>query len=118
MPRGTTPERLRRALRGDLDTIVAKALKKNPAERYASVAEFADDLRRYRRRTSRSARGPTRSRYRAAKFVRRHRRSVSAAVAGAVLMISGLIAFYTVRLARERDRAAPQAAKASRSASC
>ena len=47
--RSTTPEKLRRSLLGDLDTIVAKALKKNPDERYASVAEFADDLRRYRR---------------------------------------------------------------------
>ena len=34
---GTTVSRLRRALRGDLDTIVAKALKKNAAERYVSV---------------------------------------------------------------------------------
>jgi serine/threonine-protein kinase len=46
---GTTPGRLRRALRGDLDTIIAKALKKNPAERYASVTALADDLRRYLR---------------------------------------------------------------------
>ena len=52
----TTPDRLRAPLRGDLDTIVGKALKKDPAERYASVAEFADDLRRYST-TSRSARG-------------------------------------------------------------
>jgi eukaryotic-like serine/threonine-protein kinase len=39
--RGTTPEKLRRQLRGDLDTIVGKALKKNPQERYASVTGFA-----------------------------------------------------------------------------
>src|SRR6202167_500023 len=45
--RATTPDKLRRLLRGDLDTIVAKALKKNPAERYSSVAALADDLRRY-----------------------------------------------------------------------
>ena len=44
--RATTPDRLHRVLRGDLETIVAKALKSNPAERYASVAEFAEDLRR------------------------------------------------------------------------
>jgi eukaryotic-like serine/threonine-protein kinase len=36
-------------LRGDLDTIVAKALKKKPTERYSSVTAFADDLRRYLR---------------------------------------------------------------------
>src|SRR4029077_5298007 len=42
--RATTPDRLRRVLRGDLETILGKALKKNPSERYSSVAEFADDL--------------------------------------------------------------------------
>ena len=47
--RGTTAERLRRRLRGDLDTIVAKALKKNPRERYASVNTMAEDLGRYLR---------------------------------------------------------------------
>src|SRR5581483_9669938 len=45
--RATTPDKLHRLLRGDLDTIVAKALKKNPQERYASVTAFADDLHRY-----------------------------------------------------------------------
>jgi eukaryotic-like serine/threonine-protein kinase len=45
--RGTTPEKLRRQLRGDLDTILSKALKKNPAERYGSVVALADDLGRY-----------------------------------------------------------------------
>jgi serine/threonine-protein kinase len=46
---GATAERLRRRLRGDLDTIVAKALKKNPRERYASVNSMAEDLGRYLR---------------------------------------------------------------------
>jgi serine/threonine-protein kinase len=73
--RGTTPERLHRALRGDLDNIVAKALKKNPQERYVSVTAFADDVRRY------LANQPVRARpdsfgYRAAKFVRRNRIAV------------------------------------------
>jgi serine/threonine-protein kinase len=45
--RAATPERLAHALRGDLDNIVGKALKKDPAERYASVTAFADDIRRY-----------------------------------------------------------------------
>ena len=45
--RTTTPDKLSRLLRGDLDTIVAKALKKNPQERYTSVTALADDLRRY-----------------------------------------------------------------------
>ena len=45
--RSASVEKLRRVLRGDLDTILAKALKKDPRERYASVGAFADDLRRY-----------------------------------------------------------------------
>ena len=44
--RGTTSDKLAKLLRGDLDTIVAKALKKNPRERYASIKAFADDLQR------------------------------------------------------------------------
>jgi eukaryotic-like serine/threonine-protein kinase len=95
--------RMQRALKGDLDTIVGKALKKNPQERYASVAEFADDLRRFVDHQPISARPDTFG-YRASKFVRRHRRGL-AAMAAAVVVVSSLIAFYTVQLARERDRA-------------
>ncbi|MGE0866385.1 MAG: tetratricopeptide repeat protein [Vicinamibacterales bacterium] len=110
--RGTTPDRLRRALQDDLDTIVAKALKKDPAERYLSVAELADDLRRFVDHQPIAAR-PDSLRYRGGKFVRRHRRSVAAAAA-AVMIVAGVAGFYTVQLARERDRAAVEAAKASR----
>ena len=79
--------KLKRVLRGDLDTIVAKALKKNPAERYASVTAFADDLRRYLGHQPISARPDTLA-YRARKFVRRHR----APVAVVALVIAGLSA--------------------------
>src|SRR5262249_14252884 len=107
---GTTAGRLRRILRGDLDTIVAKALRKNPAERYASAAVLADDLRRFLRREPIAAR-PEHLGYRAAKFVRRHWRGV--AIAGqAAFVLAGSTAFYTVRLAQERDRARREAAKA------
>src|SRR5215468_284827 len=44
--RATTPDKLARLLLGDLDTIIAKALKKNPEERYPSIKAFADDLQR------------------------------------------------------------------------
>ena len=108
----TTSGRLRRALRGDLDTIVAKALKKNASERYATVAALADDLRRFLRREPISAR-PDTLRYRATRFVRRHARSVAAA-AIAVLVLSGVTAFYTARLTTERDRAQREAVKAAR----
>ena len=108
----TTVGRLRRALRGDLDTIVAKALKKNAPERYASVTALADDLRRFLRHEPISAR-PDTLRYRATRFVRRHARGVAAA-AVAVLMLGGLTAFYTTRLTTERDRAQREAVKAAR----
>ncbi len=109
---GTTPGRLRRTLRGDLDTIVAKALKKNAAERYASVTALADDLRRFLRHEPISAR-PDTLRYRTATFVRRHARGVAMSAA-VVLLLGGLTAFYTSRLATERDRAQREAAKAAK----
>jgi eukaryotic-like serine/threonine-protein kinase len=65
--RATTPDRLRRVLRGDLDTILAKALKTDPSERYRSVAEFADDLRRFLEHQPIAARGEAFG-YRAAKL--------------------------------------------------
>jgi len=89
--RATTPDKLARLLRGDLDTIVAKALKKNPRERYASIKAFADDLRRYLRHEPISARPDTIA-YRAGKFVRRHRSSVTAALL-AILALIGTTLF-------------------------
>ena len=68
--RAATPEKLRRLLRGDLDNIVAKALKKSPAERYATVDAFADDMRRYLAHEPVSARADSLA-YRIAKFARR-----------------------------------------------
>jgi len=84
--RGTTSDKLAKLLRGDLDTIVAKALQKNPRERYASIKAFADDLQRYSRHEPISAR-PDAIAYRAGKFVRRHRNSVAAALLAMVALI-------------------------------
>jgi serine/threonine-protein kinase len=85
--RGTAIQRLQRALVGDLDTIVLMALRKEPSRRYASVADFAEDLRRHQ------AGLPVRAhkdslRYRASRFVRRNRLAVSAATAVALLGIA------------------------------
>jgi serine/threonine-protein kinase len=107
---GTTPARLRRMLRGDLDTIIAKALKKNAAERYASVTALADDLRRFLVHEPITAR-PDTLRYRATTFVKRHARGVAASAA-VVMLIAALTAYHTVRLQTERDRAQREAAKA------
>ena len=110
--RGTTPDRLRRALQGDLDTILAKALKTTAAERYASVTEFADDLRRFVEHLPIAARGDALG-YRAAKFIRRHQRLLAAA-AIVVTLIVALVVFYTARLSSERDRARLEAARSSK----
>jgi serine/threonine protein kinase/Tol biopolymer transport system component len=84
--RATTPDKLARLLRGDLDTIVAKALKKNPQERYSSIKAFADDLQRFLLYQPIKAR-PDALGYRAGKFVRRHRSSVVAALFVALALI-------------------------------
>ncbi len=87
--RATTPEKLHRLLDGDLDTIVAKALKKNPQERYVSVTALADDLGRYLRHEPISARPDTLT-YRAGKFVRRNRTAVALASLVLVATIAGV----------------------------
>jgi eukaryotic-like serine/threonine-protein kinase len=102
--------KLSRAVRGDLDTIVAKAMKKNPAERYPSVTAMADDVRRVLRHQPITAR-PDTLRYRAARFVRRHSVGVALGIGGTALLV-GLIALHTYRLAAERDHAQREAAKA------
>ncbi len=110
--RATTPERLQRILQGDLDTIVAKALKKSAQERYASVTAFADDLRRYLASEPIGAR-PDSLTYRAAKFVRRHAAGVAAA-AGVVILIAALVTVSAIRLTAERDRARIEAEKSAK----
>ncbi len=103
---------VRRLHKGDLDTIAAKALKKDPAQRYASVTAFANDVQHYLHHEPISARPDTFA-YRGAKFVQRHTRGVVAATA-VVLLLAGLIGFYTVRVAAERDRARLEAQKAAK----
>lgn len=87
--RGTTPEKLRRQLHGDIDTILGKVLKKNPQERYASVTAFAEDLRRYLKHEAISAR-PDSFAYRATKFLRRNRAVVALTAAAIALVIGSL----------------------------
>ncbi len=104
--RSALPEKLRRALRGDLDLVASKALNKNPLERYASVSAFGDDLRRYLRHEPISAR-PDAISYRLHKYVRRHRVGVGVA-AGLVVLLVGFSVIQAIelrRITRERDRA-------------
>ena len=107
---GTTSSRLRRTLRGDLDTIVAKALKKDASERYASVTALADDLRRFLRHEPISAR-PDSVAYRAARFGRRHIGGLITAAA-VVLLAVVLTMIHTSRLSAARDNAQREAEKA------
>ncbi len=87
--RGTTVAALKRALRGDLDVVVGKATRADAAERYRSVADFADDLRRVLDHRPIAAR-PESFAYRSAKFVRRHAFGVGATVAIAVAVAAGI----------------------------
>ena len=87
--RGASAEKLRRSFRGDLDLIAAKALKKSPRERYASIAAFGDDLRRYLKHEAISARPDTFA-YSAAKFLRRNRTAVAFTTIAIVLVIGSL----------------------------
>jgi eukaryotic-like serine/threonine-protein kinase len=86
-----------RELRGDLDAIVAKAMRKEPERRYVSVAEFADDIRRHLAGRPVLARRGTLV-YRTGKFARRHRIALAAAAVAAVALVGGVVA--TLREAR------------------
>jgi serine/threonine-protein kinase len=103
-----------RALEGDLDNILAKALKKDSAERYASVVAFAEDLRRYLRHEPVQARADTVA-YRVTKFMRRHRGGVLAtALAVAGLLGTTAVAIVEMLEARaQRDMAEFEARKNS-----
>lgn len=106
-------ESLRRELRGDLDAIVLKAMRKEPARRYASVQDIADDMRRYLSGHPVLARRQTTA-YRAARFVRRHRIALAASVAGAVLLAAyvGTVIVQRERIARALDAATDAAQRA------
>jgi len=107
--RATTARKLRGALRGDLDNIVAKALKKRPSERYQSVEALADDLRRFLDHRPVSARADALG-YRARKFVARNRLALGAATIVLLALLTGAgVAVRGERIAAaQRDRALVQ----------
>jgi tetratricopeptide (TPR) repeat protein len=105
LARGQESEiRNHRVLRGDLDNIVLMAMRKEPARRYASVAQLSDDIRRHLEGLPVVARKDTIG-YRSAKFIRRHRVGVAAATLVALAIIAGLFAaLWEARQARaQRD---------------
>lgn len=113
--RGASPDQLRRTLRGDLDNILLMALRKEPARRYGSVEQLAEDLDRYLAGHPVIARKDTVG-YRASKFVGRHRLGVAAAVTSLLLIFALIIilAVQSSRIRQERDRATHERDRATR----
>jgi serine/threonine-protein kinase len=116
-PSAVAPEARRRALRGDLDTIVLKALKKDPAQRYATVDAFAADIERHLAHEPVLAR-PDGRLYRAGRFVVRHRLVVGFSGVLAVAVLAGAgVALWQAQLARAEQRRADEAAQRALQAS-
>ncbi|MEM1182953.1 MAG: serine/threonine-protein kinase [Acidobacteriota bacterium] len=110
---GCNPSRLRQwraQLSGDLDTIVAMALRKEPERRYSSAEQLAEDIRRYLSGQPVRAQ-PDRWVYRTRKFVGRNVRAL-AVTAAVVWLLASVVAFYSSRLIEERDRAFQASARA------
>jgi eukaryotic-like serine/threonine-protein kinase len=99
-------EKLSKRLNGDLDNIVLMALRKEPQRRYASVDQFAQDIRRHLEHLPVLAREDTFG-YRASKFVARHRTGVAVAAMVTIALLSlTAITLRQARIARaERARA-------------
>lgn len=108
--RASTPRKLARQLRGDLDSIVLKAIQREPEHRYASVGQLADDIRRRLDGEAVTARAGGAA-YHAGVFMRRHRFGVAAAVA---VVAAGVLlgSLHLDRITRERNLARTEAAKA------
>jgi serine/threonine protein kinase/tetratricopeptide (TPR) repeat protein len=102
--RGTTPARLQRQLKGDLDNIVAMAMRKEPERRYPSVEQFNADIDRLQRGLPVIARPDSWS-YRSSKFVKRHGAALGLAAAFLALLIGFSIStlVQSKRVERERD---------------
>jgi serine/threonine protein kinase len=96
------PRQLNRSIPADLETIVLKALEKEPADRYQTAQELADDLRRFLEDRPIRARRPT-VRQRLSKLARRHQAVVGTALAGLLLAVL-VLAVALVRLWVEQGR--------------
>lgn len=101
--RGATSARLAHQLAGDLDNILAKALRDEPAERYATVAALADDLQRHLEGHTVRAR-PDSLAYRVSRFVGRHRLGVGLAGAALAAIVAMAVLADQQRREAERER--------------
>jgi serine/threonine protein kinase len=109
------PSTVDRTLRGDVETIVLKALEKDRARRYQSAADLATDIRRYLTRQPIAARPPSMT-YQLRTFARRNKALVGGVVAVFIALLLGLAGttWQAVRAQREAERAANEAAVAQR----
>lgn len=107
--RGVDPARLRTMLSGDVEWVVLMALRKEPDRRYATVQQFADDLRRLRESIPILARPDTLA-YRASRFVQRNRSGVLAAAVllAGLLGATGVSINFALGEARARNAEAEQ----------
>lgn len=95
-----------KSLKGDLDNIVLKAIRKEPERRYASVQEFSEDIHRHLAGLPVTATADTKT-YRLKKFVRRHSAGVAAGclILLTLIMATAITGWQAIIARRERDRA-------------
>lgn len=108
--RMTTPSDLIRRLKGDLDAIISKTLRKESDARYNSAGQLIEDIRSYLRDKPVLARGEA-FQYKVKKFFKRNLKALSASVMFILVVIS-LVSYYTFQLAEERNTARLEANKA------
>lgn len=111
--RGLSFEKLEKALTGDIDAIVMRALRKEAVHRYGSIEQFAADLRRYLANEPVVARQGNWAYY-SQRFIRRHAFGVSATAAGMAFLtvFAVMTSIQAQRIAAERDRATQEGARA------
>ncbi|MBI5850623.1 MAG: protein kinase [Planctomycetes bacterium] len=108
--------RFERSLRGDIDTILGKALEAEPTRRYASAAALASDLRRFLRHEPIHARRPSRT-YLISRFTRRHRALVGGALATLFTLVAGTVTaiVFAQQARHQRDLAVTNENRATNS---
>ncbi len=101
-------------MQGDLDNVLLMALRKEPERRYVSVDQFAEDLRNYLDGMPVRARGDS-LRYRATKFMSRHKYAVTAASLAALALVAGIVTTtWQARIAAEQTRIAQEEVRKTR----
>ncbi|MEL7834838.1 protein kinase domain-containing protein [Fodinibius sp. Rm-B-1B1-1] len=106
--------KIKKQLKGDLDAITLKAIRKEPDYRYRMANKFLEELKNYQKGIPVTAHENSFN-YRSQKFIKRHKQGITVTV-GIILLLIGLSGFYTWRIAQERNQAQLQAQRAERQA--